>query len=235
MSNLRNILKQIKFLKNLYGKTSTFRSRYHQFISIGDSKDRLILNTMARSGSHFLMSILSNYFYYELTKSKDILTLDVIRKKLWNTEFKQNEQNSNFKKSVLNYLGVQDLIFEHYNPFIKFYNCKFYLFLYRNPLDCLVSRYFFFYKNRKKSSHNNLTSVILKELPYYTKQFKIMKKMSNNKNVKIICYENLIVNPFETALDILKFLKITPDNNKLMNSIKNSSVDNLLKVTNSYI
>ena len=155
--------------------------------------------------------------------------MDVIRKTLWNTEFKQNEQNSNFKKSVLNYLGVQDLIFEHYNPFIKFYNCKFYLFLYRNPFDCLVSRYFFFYKKRQKSSYNNLTRVILKELPYYTKQFKIMKKMSNNKNVKIICYENLIVNPFETALDILKFLKIKSNKNKLMNSIKNSSVDNFIK------
>ena len=62
MSNVRNILKQIKFLKNLYGKTSTIRSRYHQFKSIGDSKDRLILNTMARSGSHLMLCVLVNVF-----------------------------------------------------------------------------------------------------------------------------------------------------------------------------
>ena len=74
-----------------------------------------------------------------------------IKKKIWNVQSVES-----IIPKIVNGTGFKRFIWEHENKYLRYNNAKKIICTYRNPLDLIVSRYFYNYKNR--TSHDQYIS-----------------------------------------------------------------------------
>ena len=106
------------------------------------------------------------------------------------------------------------------------------IFLYRNPLDNMISRYFYFYKYRPSRAQEVECpqEVIDIELPEFIQQYAAMKSVCHSKRRAIaISYESLMKAPFETAYLVLNWLGAPMRVGLLRKAIESSSFDKIRK------
>ncbi len=176
----------------------------------------MLLNTMRKSGSHYLMSILSNYFAFEFLKKTERLGFLEMKEMVWNTKVNSDERSTLEKKT-----GYSNYYWEHENRLIKYNNAKKIIHTYRNPLDLLVSRFFYNHKNRiKQTNINHPRELIDTELPKFIQHFKHISRIRNRENVLLIAYEDLTRNPYSTCEEILRFLEINCNKKILKKAIE---------------
>ncbi len=184
-------------------------------------KNALLLNSMMKSGSHYFMSVLANYLHYKYLQATDRLDFVAMKELIWNV----NEEKSKELKIIKEETGYSAFIWQHFNPFIKYSNAKKIIHLYRNPLDIIISRYYYDYVNRLNydspvNSPSDIIEIILKE---YILHYRSIDEIKEKEKVLKIAYESLILRPVETFEKALDFLGIEKDVKILKNAIEASS------------
>tara|TARA_Y200000002_G_C22629681_1_gene641920 strand:+ start:463 stop:1392 length:930 start_codon:yes stop_codon:yes gene_type:complete len=200
-----------------------------------NSKDSVLLLTLRKSGSNYLMNLISTYFLGEINDNLIINNKKVFNFRngiIWygenlNTEFRFNENENSY------------FFFQHIEAVKKngiFFNGKI-IFLIRNPRDWIISLHNYLisrkdiYYKPKKVSHS-----IDYLMPIFCKSMKEVEYLIRDKNDICINYEDLVSSPKSTIKLILEFLELKVDDKKIDNSIETNSIQNYKKLEkNNYI
>jgi hypothetical protein len=211
----------------LYGFLQTIK--YKIFFSKFD-KDRLILNSIPKSGTNYLRMLITNYLFsthYNL--SKRISYTDMHEKHFPNVrEYLFSRTNpTRYIYPTANHpirrTPYKDFVYGHAISYLNHSSASRIIHLYRNPFDFLVSKFYYSYKNRPERSnwYSHPRDLIDIELPDYIKQFKYMKDLAQKRtNVLRIPYELLIRNPFETLFIILNWANIDIDIQRINQAVE---------------
>lgn len=186
-----------------------------------------VLNTTSRSGTHWFRHIFINYLFLYYEGTKEPITFLEIEKHFPNAREYIIRGIQSYKKPhpVIKKAGYRDFVFSHGYCWYFPTSAKKVLFLYRNPLDYIVSRYFYVYKNRigAEDLYTHPSQVIDKELPYYIQIYKAMRDSISDKFYKI-SYEALKNETQTTMVSVLDFLSIPTDHDKLAKAIEFSTL-----------
>lgn len=233
----------------IYGKTGIMPTRFHGLKSIKqlaierDFKNHFILRTMPKSGSHYIMNILANYIAFNFFGEKKPLNLSEVPTSFWNPVYHKRQLYS--PESLLRLTGFSSFKFAHILhdvdvPWYRFYlkNPKIIINTYRNPIDSIVSRFFFSKESYKPTV--KMKDIVDAEMIDFIVTYKGIKELAKRDNVKNVAYENLYRNPFETTKEILIFAGIPFCGEALTKAVDASSRKNIQqyekesKLTNLY-
>lgn len=213
MKRLKEIIKKMPITGDIALK---------QYIIFQQKKNinTLLLNTMLKSGSHFLMSIMANYLFFQYIKNEGHIGFLEMKKHIWNAEIKESKKLS----IICLQTGFSNFVWQHDNEYIKYNNAKKIVHMYRNPLDLIVSRYFWFNKSRKcHTDINSPQEYIETDLKRFIEHYKNIATISNKNHLKRIAYEELIRSPYTVMKDVIAFCGIEYSHENLEKSIQESS------------
>jgi hypothetical protein len=159
-----------------------------------------LLNTMRKSGSHFLMSILANYLWLELLGERGRLDFRSMGEMIWN-------QRTGAERVALlrDETGYSTWRWEHENPLIRFNNARAIVHTYRNPLDTFVSRFHYLYLNRERGAGTPIEQAIELEVPAFAWHYGAVRAIEHRPNVRRIAYESLVRDPCRVVEELLEF------------------------------
>jgi hypothetical protein len=189
----------------------------------------LLLNSMRKSGSHFLMSIIANYLLHTVSPEATRFDFKTMKKHLWWGWTWEREKATELNRRLCAVAGYRAFVFEHENPLLLFNTSAAILHMYRNPLDALVSRYFYFYVNREDPDSVALDDVIDLEIPSWSWHYESVRRVERFKNLKRECYERLVRDTHDTSAEIIRFCQIRLDEVVLARAIASSAADNVRK------
>jgi hypothetical protein len=159
-----------------------------------------LLNTMRKSGSHYLMSILANYLWLELLGSPERLDYPAMKAEIWN-----QRRTGPALERLRELTGYAAWIWEHENYVIRYNNARTIVHTYRNPLDTIVSRYFYLYANRADRSRDvGLSEAIELETPAFAWHYAAVRAIGRRPNVLRVAYEQLVRDPAATGAEVLE-------------------------------
>jgi hypothetical protein len=173
-------------------------------------KNSIVLNTMRKSGSHYLMSVLGNYVFNFYSSNYSRVDLLYIKSEIFNSKLKEE-----FSKV----LKVKNIHWQHENIYLYNSPANYILHTYRNPLDSLVSRIYYNYINRSNIVNFNMQEAIDESLFRYALHYHQVKFASKKKNIGLFAYEDMILQPENTFKSVLHFLEIEYDSELLLFSI----------------
>lgn len=190
------------------------------FSLINHQRKSVVLRTVQKSGTNYLRLVLSNYFWnldehfaeeaFEQVSYQQMHNelFPNVRSKIYNGKSKLRASSAPIPAAFL----------DHYADFLYDHGCaldfapaalmpKKMILLYRNPLDQMVSWYFFKYKDRGEDV--NHPKALLEELSHffvnhYTKLCGIKERMG--ANAIMVSYEQLTLHPTATTESIISFL-----------------------------
>jgi len=230
MNEMKEIIKKSPWLFNLLKRIYSISVLPFNIYKQTQYSNALLLNTMRKSGSHYLMSILGNYFIFKFFQDTNRLGFLEMKERIWNVD-----KNTEELRLLSDKIGFSRFFWEHENELIKYNNAKKIIHTYRNPLDLLVSRYFYNHKNRlKDTTIAHPRELINDEINKFIKHFNAIYEIKDRENVHLVAYEDLIRNPLETSKNILEFLEIDYDEIELLKAIESSSKKNVKKDEKRY-
>lgn len=206
-------------------------------------KNSIVLRSIPKSGTNYLRLILANYFSNLnglKVGSKNFIEVDYdkmhfvlfpnIRNEVLTTKSQYIYPINN--TLFLDKMGYSDFMYDHgcivdKYPLSFFFQPKKMILLYRNPLDILISRFYFFYKNRigSENTYEHPRDLILQYIPQYAKVYSWMKKYSsNNPSAILVSYEELKLFPNKTIKKLLNHLQISIYPDLIDFSIQASSI-----------
>lgn len=212
-------------------------------------RNSIVISSMQKSGTNYLRLLLSNYFFNLLTKTEvfENLEYDRMHSELFpnvrediingNSQYQNPKINLHFTDKVF----YSDFMYDHGSiteAFIdrsgflsRILSPKNTIFLFRNPYDITISRFYYFYKNRieKENEHEHPRELINSFIPVFCRRYKQMKRLSNNKNNLMIAYEDLKDDTVNTFIKILNQLEIPVDNELIKSSIDAASIKSVKK------
>ena len=202
-------------------------------------KKSICLRSVPKSGTNYLRLILSNYFF-NMQKPKEnweVVTYDFMHFQLFpNVRAYIINGKDNYKKQSFKIHKNNNN--EYYNDFMydhgskldtkKHINPKKLILLYRNPLDYLISRFFYSFKNRtgKEKILEHPRELIKDCVPQYARTINSINEIhKNNSNSIFISYEELKLTPHNSISQIIQFLDIPLNNDLIEFSLDASSID----------
>tara|TARA_Y100001970_G_C14180417_1_gene829523 strand:- start:137 stop:1045 length:909 start_codon:yes stop_codon:yes gene_type:complete len=229
-SLIRNALEKILIIFVIFFSFS--------FISI--VRKSILIRSIPKSGTQYLRLLISNYLLNYKNKSyKQIDYFQVhsnyfpnIRNRIfWGTAKYIN--NDSIKSSVLENKYF-DFMYDHGCVIDRFdfLKPKKMILLYRNPLDQIVSLYNYKIKQNHKIKHPR--DLIKKTIYEYIRNYLFIKKNINNPNAFILTYEELIDNPKNVLIKIIKFLELPLNKNILPDVIESSSIEKVKNTEKKY-
>lgn len=162
-------------------------------------KNSIVLNTMRKSGSHYLMSVLGNYVFNFYKSHYSRVDLIYLKSEIFNSRLKED-----FSKV----LGVKDIYWQHENIYLYNSPANYIVHIYRNPLDSLVSRIYYNYINKSNVVDFDMREAIDESLFRYAQHYHQIKFASRKKDIGLFAYEDMILQPEDTFKKILNFLTI---------------------------
>ena len=209
-----------------------FKKLSRETVEKVNSKDSVLLLTLPKSGTNYLMNLIATYFLGDINDN-----LIVNNKKVFNfrngiiwygenlsTEFKFNEKKNSY------------FFFQHIESAKKngiFFNGKI-IFLIRNPRDWIISlhnyrmsRKDYYYKPKTVSQSIDYL------MPIFCKSMKELEYLTRDRNDICIHYEDLVSSPSSTIKQILEFLELKIDDKKIDNSIQINAIQNYKKLEKS--
>ncbi len=190
-------------------------------------KNAILLAGFKKSGNTWTKFVIFNYFNILLNNAKETLTyneLDAIQCHVLNGE------------TVPEFCDGFPVFYDTYEPYQEVWNYfNKIILLYRNPLDTLISLYYFLrhrkepftgYPEAERRRLYNIDYFVLYELEWWILYYKI----SIRKYDLMLCYESMRVNPFGEFERLLKHLFGEIDEGILKKSIEISAFDNIKKM-----
>ena len=200
----------------------------------------LILATIARSGTHYMMILLSNYINYISGGNRSIGPSDM-NKMLpnnWHLSY-MSYRNIPFGPYHVNsivtpdkrlkFIGLSDITRSHSTFQKVFWKNGNILHLYRNPLDYSVSLFNYKHKKRigKKNPANSPQEVLNEKFANYVEMYKSYIEATNSGKYKIfrLPYELLIKDPEYYLNAVLTWLGIDPKKEIISRAVLTSSIN----------
>ena len=197
-------------------------------------KNFIILNSIHKSGTTYFRLIFANYLklYYE--KITTCITYKQMQSNIIPNErdgcfFKKNRQYIDPADKVVKNTKYQDLIYGHSYKFLEYCQGKI-VSLHRNPLDVIISRYFYSwaYRAEKENPYSSPSDVIDLVLDKYIKHYNFMRSLAVRKqNILRISYEMLITDPYITFNIVLNWLNISINIASLRQAIEFADIKNV--------
>ncbi len=192
------------------------------------SKDGIWIYSLKKSGTTYTALFLSNYVNYCMG-NKEAVSFDEMNMKYCvhsiDSKLKADNILQLHRENVFikdQYKGYRSLFTTH--RFIEggFWSKN--ICLYRNPLDYIISSYFFQYVNRgKKMAHpRNIIDEKVEEFSLIINKQKELEKNFPDKVLRV-AYSELMREPENTFSKMVNFLELEYDKNALTLSIQNSS------------
>ena len=225
----------------------TYHSHYKTLLNANSiSEDKLlILATVARSGTHYVMLLLTNYINllngsgFQIGPSE----MNKILPNNWHLNYMSYHKlplgpfiQSPPKKpnKLIKSIGLDEITRSHSLFQSIYWKKSQILHLYRNPLDYSVSLYN--YKHKKRSDLpnrcKNPSEVMELKFENYCDMYNSYKKASKSGRYRIlrISYENLIQNPNFYLGSIISWLGNEPDYNLINKAVNFSSINKVQKL-----
>lgn len=187
------------------------------------------LHTLMKSGTTYTLLFLANYLNYVYGDKKRVDYDKMVGEFFWHSF-----ESTMFRKDLGRFLrdhffsthsqeiGFNGVIHSHLD--LNSDNWKKAICLYRNPLDYVISSYFFHYINRGiKVSHPR--EILIPKLEEFISAYKIQLKIIDKRpdDVIHVAYEDLIRFPEQTFHRLISFLEIEVDENAIAYAIDASS------------
>tara|TARA_R110002167_G_C12703706_1_gene654017 strand:- start:2711 stop:3598 length:888 start_codon:yes stop_codon:yes gene_type:complete len=190
-------------IRNIF-KAGYYRARWDRIES-----DALIINGIAKSGQNYMKVLLSNYIAI-LVDNRDRPTThqeseaDIIPN---NRDSYLGDAPYKTPHFYFDALPISDILTGSSTRFLQFCRGRI-LFLYRNPLDFLVSYYFYKFEYRKSvdGKYARPGEIIDIALDYYLRHYLEIRAIAQTTNSLKVCYENLRIAPFTTLHTIIDWM-----------------------------
>jgi hypothetical protein len=163
-----------------------------------------LLNSMRKSGTHYVMSLLANYLWFEFLGGEERLDYLRMKQLIWSRGAPAAEL-AELREAT----GYGAWVGEHENALIRLNNARAILHVYRNPLDALVSRWFYTYVNRADGDALvTLAEAIEREVPAFAWHYGAVRAISGRPNLRRIAFEDVVRRPEEVLEQVLRFAAI---------------------------
>lgn len=196
----------------------------------------IMLRSIQKSGTNYLRLILTNYFFNINRKKEtwkeinyDTMHFTVfpnVRNHVFEAQCEYIPPQNKIKKNKGYY---SDFMYDHGSDLDSMHYIKpaKLILLYRNPLDHLVSIFYYKFKNRpgQESKYEHPRDLISKRIPGYAKKFDLMTRLNTHNADVMISYEELKLNPEETIVKLLNFLNIHVMQDLIRFSLEASSIN----------
>lgn len=206
------------------------------------SSDILIIGTIARSGTHFVMLLLANYIYLAAKRGECSPTLmNELFPNNWHIAY-LNYHNIPFGPFVskdvvrpsedIKLIGVKEVTRSHSVFQTRLWKESRVLHLYRNPLDYAVSLYN--YKHKKRPDlPNRLSSpseVLEQRFDNYVAMYNSYRDAAAAGSFRILrlSYEELVSAPQFYLESILRWLGVEPDLSLIEKAVQGSSIGRIV-------
>ena len=165
------------------------------------------MRTIPKSGTNYLRLLLTNYFYNIQeghNSNKEFSNVDYFK---MHGEIFPNIRSAvvngknKYKVAGLKIKGegdtlYSDFLYDHGSwmekpPFSKFFRPKKEILLYRNPLDILISRFYYFFKDRygAEDEHSHPRELIDDYIPQYAQDFSVDE---TTREAESECYSSFL-------------------------------------------
>lgn len=126
-----------------------------------------------------------------------------------------------------------DFLYEHVGDFDnhEVLSPKRRVYLYRNPLDVLISRYYYSYRNRvgREKIISHPREIIQQVIPKYASQWLQVRRNSARSRNYVIAYESLSKSAESTTVGLIQWLGIPLVDSCVSWSLDASSIDSVRK------
>jgi hypothetical protein len=201
-----------------------------------DKSRLLILATTPRSGTNYMQFLFANYLKLLSGTSDGPVDANTKNSMLPNTWAASYISQKSFQTptSNLKLIGLDDLVATHTRYQDPHWNNSKVLHIYRNPLDFVVSTYFFVYEYRTSRVGNmaNPVDVMDNHLGAYADVYRSFREAarSGNRNLLRVAYEDLITYPAATFRIILRWLGLEADISLVELATQLSSTESIRKL-----
>ncbi len=243
---IRDIGKYIPFGRNIDNlfRYGTYKTHYQTLLRANNIREEemLIIGTIARSGTHYMMLLLANYLAKINDKNKTIGPSDMnaIFPNNWHLHYMSyhrlplgpfNLQEPKKPNELIDGIGLKEITRSH-SLFQRIYWKKSpVLHLYRNPLDYAVSLYYYKHKKRLELANRcrNPNEVLKLKFGNYVAMYKSYQNAAREGKYKVlrISYENLIMKPEFYLTAVLQWLGHEPELQIIEDSLLASSIQNV--------
>jgi len=189
------------------------------------SIDSVWVYTLMKSGTTYSLLFLSNYLnsiYGDGSK----VSYDQMQDNFFFHSSERRLKSKDLGQLIVNRRNISSEIpsIIHTHEFIDHNLWKQNISLYRNPLDYLISFYFYFYKKRGKYV-NHPRKIIEDRLPKFVKVYNHQKDLKEqfSDTCLWLSYEQLMNAPFEIFAEMIKFLGYEYNEELILQAMENSS------------
>ena len=213
------------------------REMYRQSLLATLSRDSLVVFSLIKSGTTYTSLFLSNYSNL-LKGESDLIDFDRMNREFCVHSLENRldleelsvmlSDNLFFHEHFLGYSGMFTTHLEPMGDFWKKCIC-----LYRNPLDYIISSYFFHYVNRGIPMEHP-REIMEQYLESFVDTINAQRELHRRKpqDTLLVAYEELMVQPIETFTKMLKFTGIKVNESFVRKAVENSSKNNVKKMEN---
>ena len=187
-------------------------------------KQALVLNSIPKSGTNWLRLLIVNYVSFSLGRHR--LSYDDLLAEFSCREYIATEKIdlATSTMSLAKASGFRHFLYGHSIACLAERRWSKCIFLYRNPLDVLISRFYYSYYYRKnlKRLYTHPSELISEVIPPFVRQYKHMTQIPG---IIVVSYEMLRLNTSEEMTRILHSLGFSVDQKALASAIQASSFD----------
>lgn len=202
-------------------------------------KKSLVLSSIPKSGTNWLKLILGNYFINIDRHHSQYVAIeyDVFNSVFPNNVrgiFFENREESSREYPLTEFNSLyKDFLYDHVSLFDnhEVLSPKRRVYLYRNPLDVLISRYYYSYRNRvgREKIVSHPREIIGQIIPKYASQWLQIRKNSSRSQNYLIAYESLSKSAESTTAGLIRWLGIPLVGSCVSWSLDVSSIDSVRK------
>jgi hypothetical protein len=195
-------------------------------------KGVIVINSIQKSGTNYMRLLIGNYIF--LINNFHSVDYDEMnsafpnsRERMYSGLYTKVKKNNPIVKTK-----YKDIIHGHFYMGLNRNKHEKLIFLYRNPLDQIISRFNYKYKNRpsKANLYSSPSEIIDESLLIYMAHFKAIQKIHDDKKSLLkIPYELLIKDPEVILMMVLSYLNIEIDYKIVRQSVEESSINKVLE------
>jgi len=219
--NVPESLKSNQYLRYAYSRLF--------FGKIPNEKNAIILYTQTKSGTYYFNFLMASYLLAEFENDYSSLDFSKMAMDVFgNTLSNVRNYEEAYKKphKLFDKIQYGDFVFGHLDVGIEYSPARI-IGIYRNPLDNLVSNYYYRYINRESVTDkpNSVDDILDDWLPYLIKTYTLMDKLSGKKNALVFSYEELTRYPHLCIATVVRWLGLRLDYSNVDHAVQNSSFE----------
>jgi hypothetical protein len=200
---------------------------YYKLLWSRHERNFVCINSIPKSGTNYCKALLANYFSIVYSRATAKVSHDEVKQLFPNYRAAYIQGTSSYRppSSLMRATPYDDIVHGHSTRMVQFFSGKI-VFLYRNPLDVIVSRYYYSFKYRKEQSSaaEHPRDVMRPILQEYIEHYAFMKEHCRRRhNAIMISYEDMMEFPLSTFHILLNWLNIPIEQKALQTALAFSS------------